>query len=502
MIRPIWGGPATATVLVAVAASALLLPAHPARGQLLFSFESDLEGWAATGFGDSDLIAVSTSTNGATEGLHSMEIETGPSFGWDVNMSVGPDDPTGVYDAFNTVAAELDRFSLDFDVSLTADSFSSVANPGNFFLINVAVNSDSPNFPQQFNVTPNLAGLTGTFPVSIPMTSLPVAQDSSFYQLNLGTNSDHQNGGGGEGAVYYVDNIRFTQAPEVIEETLFSWETPDNPATPEVNEQFEGWVPGFHDGHVHSLTSLGATDGATALQIDRQSRTSPNFSWGSQFLISSDTNPDPEIEDIDPATQAQIDDLVEKINGATAVAFDVRFDDAFPNTPSFTKFGVHFSDEDGTFYDSEGDSFNGAPLVGDTGTVRIPFSQMLDDNSGQTLDAAGLVAGTNFLRIGISTNTDGAGIYQIDNFRLISEVIESGDADDDGDVDGADFLVVQRTDPPRLNNWQQTYGQGIANSAARVAAVPEPAALLLSLLGCGTIFCRRGRATGSYEPHG
>jgi hypothetical protein len=46
-----------------------------------------------------------------------------------------------------------------------------------------------------------------------------------------------------------------------------------------------------------------------------------------------------------------------------------------------------------------------------------------------------------------------------------------GDADNDSDSDGADFLA-----------WQRQMGSGVAGVASNVA-VPEPSTLLLSLLG-------------------
>jgi hypothetical protein len=59
------------------------------------------------------------------------------------------------------------------------------------------------------------------------------------------------------------------------------------------------------------------------------------------------------------------------------------------------------------------------------------------------------------------------------NFGLNSE----SDADNDGDSDGADFLV-----------WQSQLGSGLATPAG--AAVPEPAALTLLLVGLLTISSR------------
>ena len=46
------------------------------------------------------------------------------------------------------------------------------------------------------------------------------------------------------------------------------------------------------------------------------------------------------------------------------------------------------------------------------------------------------------------------------------------DLDNDGDVDGVDFLLIQRTDPSLLAEWQQQYGA--SNAKPNVVNVPEP----------------------------
>ena len=56
-----------------------------------------------------------------------------------------------------------------------------------------------------------------------------------------------------------------------------------------------------------------------------------------------------------------------------------------------------------------------------------------------------------------------------------------GDADNDGDVDGDDFLV-----------WQTEFGSG---DGAGSAAVPEPASALLALLAAGLLATARRRST-------
>ena len=71
-----------------------------------------------------------------------------------------------------------------------------------------------------------------------------------------------------------------------------------------------------------------------------------------------------------------------------------------------------------------------------------------------------------------------------------------GDFDNDGDVDGRDFLRWQRGGSPNprsagdLAAWQTNYGAG--GLVAATVAVPEPSAILLSALALGALgFCRK-----------
>ena len=66
---------------------------------------------------------------------------------------------------------------------------------------------------------------------------------------------------------------------------------------------------------------------------------------------------------------------------------------------------------------------------------------------------------------------------------FLASISPDGDFDADGDVDGADFLKWQRDglSAGDLADWQASYGPGIA--AAASTAVPEPASLLLLVLG-------------------
>lgn len=345
-----------------------------------------------------------------------------------------------------------------------------------------------------------VAGDTGTFVWDYVAAGFAPAAGDTYLQFALNLQ-------GPAGSVIHLDNLRVTgnapQPPQYVATKLFSWETPDDLGTP-VNEQLEGWTqgsPGFSENtHIHSISSQGATDGASSLQIDRTG-TASGFTWGSQRRFDAAG---------DPAKQAVIDDLVSKINGATSIAFDVRFDDSYPNSPGWTKFGMFISD--GTsFFDGEAASINGTQTIGATHTVTIPLSSLNIGAAGANLADLGLVQGTTGLGFGISVNTDGGGVYQIDNLRLLTEVpgltadfnddgyVDGGDltawkgqfgtgngadADGDGDSDGADFLA-----------WQREFGMGVPPTplSATVASVPEPGALVTASLGMGLIAARRRR---------
>jgi hypothetical protein len=237
--------------------------------------------------------------------------------------------------------------------------------------------------------------------------------------------------------------------------------------------------------------------------------------WGSQFLLSSDTDPGPG-EVIDPMIQARINELADAVMGAHSVAFDLTYmyTDQFPEpAPTFTKFGLHFTDETGVQYQAEQQGFisipTGTPET--TVTIEIPISSLVGFQNGIPLLDIGFVEDTTFFRIALSSNTDGNQIYQIDNFRLITLAPEGllGDFNEDGKVDAADHVVLRKNDAAnaalpnddglttqaaRYGLWQDNFGSTSTGGAAGTA-VPEPTSvvMLLAAVFAATVSRRRLR---------
>lgn len=391
-------------------------------------------------------------------------------------------------------------------MTFTEAGWSRVADPGGFFQLNVFSNSGA-GFQESFGVVNGNPGSASFVAGSLPATAISLTPDSEFFQLGFGSNGNHTAGTLGEGVQYYVDNIRFTQAPTFVEDVLFSWETPDDAGTPGVNEQFEGWTDGFPDAnyfHDRSITSEGVTDGASALQF-----VSPDagFAWGSQFVLDSG-------EEGDPSAQAQVDELIGKVNNADRFAFDVTFpEEQFPEVPTFLSFFLNVSDQSGAFYQSPAkQAGNPVDNAENTVTIEVPLSEL--SAGGVSIADAGLEAGT-FFRIALATNSDDGNTFIIDNFRLLTELSGlNGDYNNDGAVDAADYTVwrdnlgqPEGTLPndsdggvigeDQYTTWSGNYG--LTAAAASATAIPEPGTLvcLMSAFVGLTRGGRRARAAAA-----
>jgi hypothetical protein len=530
----------------ALAACVVILAGSNAFGQflpspiLLDSFEgtAGISNWSPQNdyvpeTTNSVYISHSQSSVGVTNGSNSLALEFNTGTGWAVSLSAtNADADLSLYNAFNTVGQNPTGWFLEGDLTLNASTWANVSPPAappfqGLFQFNVAVADDS-GF-QQSPATADLYGQTVNVPIRISANDLGIAADSSFYQLFLGGSGVFQTGAGPQGAVAYLDNLRFTPAPPSVPVTLFSWEGTQ-----------EGWSdcglgcgdtpPSGHTGsHIHTVVSNSpaATDGTHVLRIDNTRQNDPGlfpsgfaFRWGSTFNLNSNTAPagDPPI--IDPVVQARIDELKGIINSASAFAFDVHFEDLFNGnahdpfspTPTFVRFALAMVDGTGSWFQAEGTALAGTPdpNLGDTFEYVIGTNIMTDVSTGLGILKDVGLAPSNQLGIYLAVNSNGGLLADIDNFRAIVEVDLSADFDNDGDVDGDDLVVWQTsygpgagadadgngiTDGRDFLIWQRTFGNDatqsvVAFSAADLAllgwastTVPEPGAALLLCLG-------------------
>ena len=149
-------------------------------------------------------------------------------------------------------------------------------------------------------------------------------------------------------------------------------------------------------------------------------------------------------------------------------------------------------------YGEQGLSVTGSATL--AGTLQISLLGGFTPTNGNTFDVltAASIA-NNGLSLGGASSGFSFSIVGGNTLRLTFGSGLAGDYDDDGDVDGADFLLWQRTlgsttnlaadgsgnnivDGPDLTIWRNNYG---APAVPVAASVPEPAGVLLATLMVG-----------------
>jgi hypothetical protein len=511
---------------------------------LLDSFESSvgISDWATQNdyvaeTTNSIYISHSQSNVGVTHGSKSLALDLNTGTGWGVSLTAAATDANpALYNAFNTVAQNPTGWFLEADLTLNASSWANVSNPPTppfqgLFQFDLAVGDDDG-----FAQTPATADLYDDIvqvPIRVSANDLGIGPGSSYYQLFLGGSGVFQTSAGPLGAVAYLDNLRFTPAPPSVPVTLFSWENSN-----------EGWSdcglgctdtpPSGHTGtQIHTIVnnSPAATDGTHVLRIDntRQGELDGfGFYWGSTFDLNSNTAPSGQPAVIDPVVQARIDELKKTINAASAIAFDVHFEDLFNGNahdpfapaPGWMRFGLAIVDGTGSWFQAEGTALSGQPdaNASDTYEYVIGTNIMNDVSTGRgILGEAGLLPSSQ-LGIYLTAHSNGGLLADIDNFRAIVPVDLSADFDNDGDVDGDDLDVFQAsygngagadadddgdTDGRDFMIWQRTFGNDatqstvVAFSAEDLAllgliTVPEPGTASLLCLSLWVCIIRRG----------
>lgn len=128
----------------------------------------------------------------------------------------------------------------------------------------------------------------------------------------------------------------------------------------------------------------------------------------------------------------------------------------------------------------------GTPVTAWTGTTADGEINTAQPLGSSFLAGRGQISATGDLWMGTfgGTARNLAPIYVVSDVLTVLGSALLGDYDDDGDVDGADFLEWQRTDGSAagLDEWQSAYSNGAVPLQA-ATAVPEPSVLTLLSLG-------------------
>lgn len=147
-----------------------------------------------------------------------------------------------------------------------------------------------------------------------------------------------------------------------------------------------------------------------------------------------------------------------------------------------------------TFMGDALDEFDRLGTKGDIeldGTLNIELADY-DPLPGTSFEILNATSGSIVGEFAEIIQPSGAPVQFVADYNFSDVVLTAffaGDADTDGDVDGADFLLIQRTDPSLIPIWEAQYGStaGLLTGAQQV---PEPTALLLmafSLTILGTL---------------
>jgi hypothetical protein len=180
--------------------------------------------------------------------------------------------------------------------------------------------------------------------------------------------------------------------------------------------------------------------------------------------------------------------------------FTLLFQQAVGNNTGNTQFFEDSAFLAGT--DSEGPVDYGDPLA--THSVELTMVPAVTGQYGETDTVHGMLridggtpfsfsvlGGTEFGVLSFASNGFVHRIYDNLVVTALASTGTPGDADGDNDVDGTDFLVLQRDNLGGIAAWEANFGT-LAGGAS-FAAVPEPAALMLGVLVFGGISLLRRR---------
>ncbi|MEM8947303.1 MAG: PEP-CTERM sorting domain-containing protein [Planctomycetota bacterium] len=194
-----------------------VLACSQAVAQYTFDWETDLDGWTTSGFGNgSEFVALSPTgaTGGSAQALSFGH--SGGDFSWDASLVFGAGEHP-IYGLLSDVANNPTDQKITFDVTYLANdlpTFSTFAN------LSFSLQSDN-GFKQVDGVAEINTAADQTLSVSIPLDGPTAggdisgfASNSSFYRLTIALNTDANLLGGP--STVYIDNLTITPEPTTI----------------------------------------------------------------------------------------------------------------------------------------------------------------------------------------------------------------------------------------------------------------------------------------------
>lgn len=126
---------------------------------------------------------------------------------------------------------------------------------------------------------------------------------------------------------------------------------------------------------------------------------------------------------------------------------------------------------------------DGAAQIG--GAIELNWMATAKPEIGDTLSVvtASNISGLFETLILPSINADRAWVVDYTPSAILLKVVSTigTDTEPDGDVDGQDFLILQRNNPALIPQWQLEYGNG--NALVGSHSVPEPATITFAFFG-------------------
>ena len=205
---------------LAVLAGGVLAGSAP--GQVLFDFETDLEGWAEVTFPEEgQVVSAAQSTAAASTGSGSMAVTKTPDeFSWTVQVSA----TNGLFhtavsdaleDADNTYELVFDMIFRAVDLPGAGGTNTTFCNSLVAMSSDVATNAAGETVTGGWNQTQDAFGLGGvdiqaltdtqTLEVRVPLSTFNLTPGSSYYEMTLSLNGNY---GSNASATVYYDNFR------------------------------------------------------------------------------------------------------------------------------------------------------------------------------------------------------------------------------------------------------------------------------------------------------